>query len=78
MINEGPEEKQPLKKREIPKRDKVKEKHVDMETCDTFDGGPDVREDVVKIGRLNIIDHKITPRESGMPKIHEMVIYVCL
>ena len=78
VIDEIPDEKQPLQKRDIPKRDKVKETHLDMETCDKFDGGPDVREEVVKVGRLNIIDHKITPRESDRPKIHEMVIYVCL
>ena len=78
MIDEIPDEKQPLQKRDITKKDKVKETHVDMETCDKFDGGPDMKEDVVKVGRLNIIDHKITPRESDRPKIHEMVIYICL
>ena len=50
-----------------------------METCDKYDGGqaPAVKEDVVKVGRLNIIDHEIPTRESDTFKIHQMVIFLC-
>ena len=80
VIDEIPEEKQPLQKRDIPKRDKVKEKRVDMETCGKYDGGQAsaAKEDVAKVGRLNIIDHEITTRQSDTFKIHQMVIFLCL
>ena len=76
VIQEIPEEKQPLQKRDIPKRDKVKETRLDIEPCDKFDGRPitHVKEDAVKVGRLNITDHEITQRESDRPKIQQMVI----
>ena len=75
MIDEVSEEKQPLIKREMPKRDKVKEKRVDMETCDKVEGlpAPQVKEDVVRVGRLDITDHAKTRRESVTQKIHQMV-----
>ena len=78
VINETPKEKQPLQKRDIPKRDKVKETQVDVQTCDKFDDGSvtHVKEDVVKVGRLNIAEYKIIPSESEKPKVHEMVIYI--
>ena len=76
VIEEIPEEKQPLQKRDIPKREKVKQTRLDIEPCDKFDGGPimHVKEDSVKVGRLNVTDHEITLRESDSPKIHQMVI----
>ena len=78
MIDEIRKEKQPLQKPQIPERDKVEETRVDMETRDKRDGGlvKHVKEDAVKVSRLNITDHEITPRESDRPKIHPMVIYL--
>ena len=76
VIDEFPEQKEPLQKRDIPTRDKVKETRLDIEPCDKFDGGPimRVKEDAVKVGRLSITDHEITQRESDRPKIQQMVI----
>ena len=76
VIDEIPEEKQPPQKREIPKGDEVQGTIVDIKPCDKFDGRPKipVKEDAVKVGRLNITDHEITLRESDRSKIHQMVI----
>ena len=77
MIDEIPEKKQPVIKREIPKRDRIKETRVDIETYEEFEGGlsPHVKKDVVKVGRLNISDDEKPPRESDRPKTHQMVRY---
>ena len=66
VIDELPEENQPLQKRDIPKREKVKETRLDIEPCDKFDGRPitHVKEDAVKVGRINITDHETTQRKS--------------
>ena len=76
VIDEIPEGKQPLIKRGIPKRDKVKETRVDVEMCDEVEGrqASHLKEDVVKVGRLNITDYEDTTREFHRPKIHQMVI----
>ena len=77
MIDEMPEEKQPVQKPDIRKRDKVKETRVDMEPCDSVEQrqAPLVKQEVAKVGRLNITEYEKTPRESDRPKIHQMVIY---
>ena len=71
IIDEMPEEKQPVKKPDIRKRDKVKETRVDMEPCDKVEQRQAslVKEEVAKVGTLKITDHEKTPRESGRPKI---------
>ena len=78
VIDEMPEEKQPVQKPDIRKRDKVKETRVDMEPRDSVEQrqAPLVKEEVAKVGRLNITEYEKTPRESERPKIHQMVIYV--
>ena len=77
VIDEIPEEKQPVQKPDIQKRDKVKETRVDMEPCDSVEQrqAPLVKQEVAKVGRLNITEYEKTPRESDRPKIHQMVIY---
>ena len=77
MIDEIPEEKQPLIKREIPKRDKVMETRVDIETSDKVKEGRamQVEEDVVKVGRLNIADYEKAPKASDELKIYQTVMY---
>ena len=77
VIDEMPEEKQPVQKPDIQKRDKVKETRVDMEPRDSVEQrqAPLVKEEVAKVGRLNIPEYEKTPRESERPKIHQMVIY---
>ena len=77
VIDEMPEEKQPVQKPDIRKRNKVKETRVDMEPRDSVEQrqAPLVKEEVAKVGRLNITEYEKTPRESDRPKIHQMVIY---
>ena len=77
VIDEMPEEKQPVQKPDIRKRDKVKETRVDMEPCDSVKQrqAPLLKQEVAKVGRLNITEYEKTPRESDRPKIHRMVIY---
>ena len=78
VIDEMPEEKQPVQKPDIRKRDKVKETRVDMELRDSVEQrqAPLVKQEVAKVGRLNITEYEKTPRESERPKLHQMVIYV--
>ena len=77
VIDEMPEEKQPVQKPDIRMRDKVKETRLDMEPGDSVEQRevPLVKEEVAKVGRLNITEYEKTPRESDRPKIHQMVIY---
>ena len=77
VIDEMPEEKQTVQKPDIRKRDKVKETRIDMEPCDSVEQrqAPLVKQEVAKVGRLNITEYEKTPRESDRPKIHQMVIY---
>ena len=77
VIDKMPEEKQPVQKPDIRKRDKVKETRVDMEPRDSVEQrqAPLVKQEVAKVGRLNITEYEKTPRESDRPKIHQMVIY---
>ena len=77
VIDEMPEEKQPVQKPDIRTRDKVKETRVDMEPRDSVEQrqAPLVKKEVAKVGRLNITEYEKTPRESDRPKIHQMVIY---
>ena len=77
VIDEMPEEKQPMQKPDTRKRDKIKEARVDMELCDKVEQrqAPLVKEEIAKVGRLNITEYEKTPRESDRPKIHQMVIY---
>ena len=67
-------------KPDIRKRDKVKETRVHMEPCDKVEQrqAPLVKEEVAKVGTLKITDHEKTPRESGRPKIQQMVNNVFL
>ena len=66
VIEEIPEEKNDVEKHEIVKRDEVKPRHEDMETCYNLDKvrGKQVREDLVKVGKLDFTDYEKTPRES--------------
>ena len=77
VIDEMPEEKQPVQKHDIRKRDKVKETRVDMEPRDSVEQrqAPLVKQEIAKVGRLNITEYEKTPRESDRPKIHQMVTY---
>ena len=66
MIEEIPEEKEPLAKYDFLKRDEVRKTHEDMETYYPVKRGQtqQVKDDVVKVGRLNIADNEKTPREN--------------
>ena len=79
VIDEIPDEKQPSIKSEIPKRDKVMETRVDIEIRDKDKRGPalQVKEGLVKVGRLNIAYYENAPKESDSPKIDQKVIYFC-
>ena len=75
VIDEMPEEKQSMQKPDTRKRDKIKEGRVDMELCDKVEQRPEplVKEEVAKVGKLNITEYEKTPRESDRPKIYQMV-----
>ena len=65
VIEELPEEKKQLTKRDVVKRDEVKPKRDDMETRYEVQKVPrkQVQEEVVKVGRLDITDYEKTYRE---------------
>ncbi len=65
VIEEVPEEKEEVTKREVVKRDEVKPKRDDMETRYEVQKVPrkQVQDDVVKVGRLDITDYEKTARE---------------
>jgi hypothetical protein len=65
VIEELPEEKEQLTKRDVVKRDEVKPKRDDMETRYEVQKVPrkQVQEEVVKVGRLDITDYEKTYRE---------------
>ena len=66
VIEELPEEKDQLTKRDIVKRDEVKPKRDDMETRYEVQKVPRKQiqlEEVVKVGRLDITDYEKTQRE---------------
>jgi hypothetical protein len=69
VIEEIPEEKE-VTKRDIIKRDEVKTKHEDMETCYAVEKVPrrQAHEDVVKVGRLDITEYEKTKREPESVK----------
>ena len=70
VVEERPEEKQEMPKRDVLKRDVVKPRHEDMETRYEAERetkrGPkaQVREDLVKVGRLDITDYEKVSRDS--------------
>ena len=70
VIGENPEEKQP-----VVERRKIKDTPVDMETCDTIGRGPapQVKKDMIKVGKINITDYEKKPRESHSPQILQTV-----
>ena len=65
VIEELPEEKEQLTKRDVVNRDEVKPKRDDMETRYEVKKVPriQVQEEVVKVGRLDITDYEKTQRE---------------
>ena len=77
VIDEMAEGKEPLVKPDVPRRDKVEETCVDIETYDKVESrqGPDVKEDVAKVGRLKITDYENTRKESDRLTLHQMVIF---
>ena len=79
VIDEMPEEKQSSIKSEIPKRDKSMETRVDIEIRDKDKRGPalQVKEGLVKVGRLNIPYYENAPKESDSSKVDQKVIYFC-
>ena len=64
VIEEIPEEKE-VTKRDVIKREEVKPKHEDMETCYEVEKVPrrQPQEDVVKVGRLDVTEYEKTQRE---------------
>jgi hypothetical protein len=75
VIEELPEEKEEVTKREAVKRDEVKPKHEDLETHYAVEKAPrkQVQEDVVKVGRLDITDYEKTPSEQE--RVEERITY---
>ncbi len=67
VIEELPEEKEQVTRRDVVKRDEVKPKRDDMETRYEVKKVPrkQVQEEVVKVGRLDITDYEKTQRELG-------------
>ena len=65
VIEEMPEGKEEVTKRDVVKRDEVKPRREDMETCYEVEKIPrkQVQEDMVKVGRLDVTDYEETPRE---------------
>ena len=68
-IEELPEEKE-VTKRDVVKRDEVKPKHQDMETCYAVEKIPrrQAHEDVVKVGRLDMTENEKTQSEPESTK----------
>ena len=73
VFEEAPEEKEPMTKHDVQKRDEVKETHDDMETSYKVERGltTQVKQDVVGVGWLNVIDYGGTPKQSE--RVEEMV-----
>ena len=66
VIEEIPEEKEEVAKHDIVHKDEVKPRRRDMETCYEVKTVPKkkVKEDTIKIGRLDINDYHTTSLES--------------
>ena len=65
VIEEIPEEKEEMTKRDVVKRDEVKPRREDMETRYEVEKIPrkQVQEDMVKVGRLDVTDYEKKTRE---------------
>ncbi len=65
VIEEVPEDKEEVTKRDVVKRDEVQPKREDMETRYEVQKVPkkQVEKEVVKVGRLDITDYQKTQRE---------------
>ena len=66
VIEEVPEEKEEVTKRDVFKKDEVKPRHEGKETRYEVERAPRtrVKEEVVKVGRLDITDYEEAQRES--------------
>jgi hypothetical protein len=66
VIEEIPEEKEEVPKRDVFKRDEVKRRHEDMETRYQIERGPkpQLKEEIIKVGKLDVRDYEKTPRVS--------------
>ena len=74
VIEETPEENKELTKRDVHKTDKMKTKHEDTKTYQVRrDPKPQVKEDVVKVGRLDITDYEKISRDSE--RVEERTTY---
>lgn len=73
VFEETPEEKEPMTKHDVQKRDEAKETHEDMETSYKVERGltTQVKQDVVGVGRINVSDYGRTPKQSE--RVEEMV-----
>ena len=63
MIEEIPEEKEEVTKRDVIKKDEVKQRREDMETRYQVERGPkrQVKEEIIKVGKFDVRDYEKTP-----------------
>ena len=66
VIEETPEEKEPLRKRDVLRRDEVKETCEEIETHHQNGriATTELEKDIVKVGRLDVTDYEKTFTES--------------
>ena len=66
VIEEIPEEKEEVTKPDVVKRDEIRTRREDIDTHYEIEEVPtkQVKEDVVKVGRLDITDYEKAPREE--------------
>ena len=73
VIEETPEEKEELIRRDVIKRDEVKQRHKDTDERYEVERRrrPQRREDVVKVGRMDVTDYQERTVESETMKERE-------
>ncbi|XP_028404778.1 trichohyalin-like [Dendronephthya gigantea] len=66
VIEEAPEEKEEILKREVVRRDEVKPRREDMKTTYEAEKVPGVqmRKEIIKVGKLDVTDYEKTQKDS--------------
>ena len=75
VIEEVPEDKDEVTERDFHRKDEVKRRHEDMETRYQVERGPkpQIKEDIIKVGKLDVRDYEKTPRE--FERVEESTTY---
>ena len=74
VIEEIPEEKEELTKRDIRRRDEVRPRSEEIKTRFEVERGPrpQVREEVIKVGKRDVTDYEKTQREAE--RVEERIV----